>query len=47
MPDTARVIPAKYVYVSPTKTLAGYWLYLSSANELNIKGSNSDMLNVC
>jgi hypothetical protein len=38
MPATARVMPAKYVKVSPTKTLAGYQLKVSKAKVVAARG---------
>ena len=38
IPTTAKTIPAKYVYVSPTNTSEGYLLYLKRAREPAIKG---------
>lgn len=39
MPATAMLIPAKYVYVSPTNTLLGYQLKTSSPKEVAVIGS--------
>lgn len=39
MPATAMLMPAKYVYVSPTNTLLGYQLNIRSPKDVDVMGS--------